>query len=104
MMLIGRLKRIALGLVMACAAIAGVGAAIAARRHAEPDATPEPDATQAAAGQPIAVPVTSAGPWIKGMVVDASGQPVAGARVTSLGALGPSRRDDRRRWDLRSRP
>ena len=70
----GTVKTIAVGLMAAGAVVAamvGAGAAIAARRHAEPAAA------RAEAGQAVVPPLAKAGPWIKGVVVDTSGRPVA---------------------------
>jgi RNA polymerase sigma factor (sigma-70 family) len=89
-MFIGRLK-IAAATVMAAGAVmvalAGMGAAIALRRQAEsPTQKAEPGQAVSGAedkkgGSP---PFAGIGPWIKGVVVDISGRPIAGAQVRSL--------------------
>ena len=84
MMLMGRLKAVAGGILAVGAvvmALAGAGASLAARRHPEP-AAPRIDLEQAAV--PL---VTMAGPWIKGLVVDEAGKRVPGARVSSYWKL-----------------
>ena len=82
MMLLGRLKAVAAGILavgVVVVALAGVGAALAARRQAEPaPAAIEPAATP---------PVTGATPWIKGLVVDEAGKPVSVRQVSSYWKL-----------------
>jgi RNA polymerase sigma factor (sigma-70 family) len=93
MMFIGRLK-VAAAAVMAAGAVivalAGTGAVIASRRQAE-TSTPKAEVGSVAsnvevkkAGSP---PFAGIGPWIKGVVLDTSGRPVAGAQVSSLWAI-----------------
>ncbi len=90
MMLIGRLKIAATGLIVSATVIVGLigaGSAIAARRQA---AAPlrSIQAGQAAGkldvGKGADKYAARIGPWIKGVVVDPNGAPVGGARVRSL--------------------
>jgi RNA polymerase sigma factor (sigma-70 family) len=81
-MLVARVKAAAAGLFFAgiLVALAGVGVLLAARPRVGPPAAP-------ARGDRSAPPVVQVGPWIKGIVVDETGKPVAGARVSSLWAF-----------------
>ena len=90
-MLLGRLKTAALGLMATgalVAAMVGAGAAIAVRRGADHT---DDVGTKAEARQALVPQAASAGPWIKGLVVDSSGKPVMGAQVTSLWTVNPRR-------------
>ena len=68
-------------------ALAGTGAVIASKRQAE-SSTQKAEAGQVASKAEVKKtgppPFAGIGPWIKGLVVDTSGQPVAGAQVASL--------------------
>ncbi len=82
-MRLARLKAIASGVVIAAtlAALGGAGAWLAVGRQAEPPATK-------AKGARSAPPAFAGdGRWIKGIVVDEAGKPVAGARVAPLWML-----------------
>jgi RNA polymerase sigma factor (sigma-70 family) len=84
MMLIGRLKLAAAGVTAAAAlvvALAGAGIAIAARREAVLSGA------KIQFGTAAETPPARVGPWIRGLVVDTTGRPVGGARVTSLWTL-----------------
>jgi RNA polymerase sigma factor (sigma-70 family) len=84
MMFIGRLKIAAAGMTAAAAVVVGcvgAGSVIAALRQTVP-ARARIEVGKAADVAPARV-----GPWIRGMVVDTSGRPVGGARVTSLWTL-----------------
>jgi Carboxypeptidase regulatory-like domain len=86
MMLLGRLRTIALGTMAACtviSAMVGIGTTVAARWNTE-SAAPT-----AQGGQSIDPTLTKAGRWIKGVVVDVSGKPVLGARVSSHWKFNP---------------
>jgi RNA polymerase sigma factor (sigma-70 family) len=90
MMLISRLKTIAVAAVLV--ALFGAGAVIAARRQAEPDKR-NAESRQAAAktdiGQSPDPVVANILHFIKGVVVDAVGKPVAGAQVFSHWTFKP---------------
>jgi hypothetical protein len=78
-MLLARQKAIAIGgSIFGTAALAAVGALLSARPQARPPAGKDEGARSAPP------PVARVGPWIKGIVVDEQGRPVAGARVSSL--------------------
>ncbi len=80
-MLIGRLKIAAaslLGVAAVIVALVGAGGAFASSRQAAPP-TVRTDPGKAADPADAGV-----GPWIKGVVVDSSGQPVAGAQVSNM--------------------
>ena len=82
MMFVGRLKVLAMGLLVAgsVAGLAGVALLWMARQEVRPPAAEVKGDRPA----PPPVAVAKAGPRIKGLVVDEGRQPVAGARVWSL--------------------
>ena len=82
-MLIGRLKIAVAGLIGVAAvivALVATGGAVASSRPAAPP-TVQADAGKAA---DTPAPAAGVGPRIKGLVVDSSGQPVAGALVSNM--------------------
>ena len=84
MMFIGRLKIAAARVVAAAVLVVAfveAGSVIAAMRQTAP-ARARLEVGKAADAAPARV-----GPWIRGLVVDTSGRPVGGARVTSLWTL-----------------
>jgi hypothetical protein len=84
-MLVARVKAVAAGVFIAAslATPGGVGAQFAARPRVGPPAP------QTGGDRSAPPPVVQLGPWIKGIVVDETGRPVAGARVSSLWAFQP---------------
>ena len=95
MMLIGRLKIVAGAVMAAGAVIVAVvvaGAAIASRRQAEAaaqNAEVRQVASKVGVMKAADTPFARVGPWIKGMVVDTSGKPVGGARVSAYWSIDP---------------
>ena len=84
MMFIGRLKIVAAGLMAAAVlvlAFVEAGSVIAAMRQTVPARA------RLEVGKAADAAAARVGPWIRGLVVDATGRPVGGARVTSLWTL-----------------
>ena len=85
MMLVARLKAVAVGVAFAASLVAltGAGVLFAAR----PQEPPSPKKAETAPSAPPAV--ARPGPWIRGIVVNEQGRPVSAARVSSLWTLNP---------------
>ena len=84
MMFIGRLKIAAAGVMAAAVLVVAfveAGSVIAAMRQTEPARA------RLEAGSAADAASARVGPWIRGLVVDTTGRPVGGARVTSLWTL-----------------
>jgi hypothetical protein len=93
MMYIGRIKFVAAAIVASVAVITafvGIGGGITESRQIASPPMPN-NASDAAAGGGKAAdpPSVRIGGWLKGLVVDASGAPVGGARVSSFWTLDP---------------
>ena len=91
----GKLKIVAAAVMTAAAILImllSASGAIASRRQTKPsprNAEAGQIATKADAENDEPLPVVGVGPWIKGVVVDTSGRPVGGARVSSLRSFQP---------------
>ncbi len=85
-LILSRLKPIALIVLAALVVAGGLLGAFAPRRTTSP---PQPDPPQTQAAKDTPSTAARRGPLLKGIVVDEQGHPVAGARVSPLGAFSP---------------